>query len=194
MISITDLAMQYGQKTLFENASLNFDPGKRYGLVGANGSGKSTLLRIISGEELPSKGLVSIPKNLSPGLLKQDHFRYENVKVSDVVLQGNPRLWNAFSEKEHLLAENNDDEESGNRLAHLEVIIAEEDGYGAEAQVEEMLSGLGIGPAYHHGPMKALSGGFKLRVLLGQLLFAKPSLLMLDEPTNHLDIVSIRWL
>ena len=83
MISITDLAMQYGQKTLFENASLNFDPGKRYGLVGANGSGKSTLLRIISGEELPSKGLVSIPKNLSPGLLKQDHFRYENVKVSD---------------------------------------------------------------------------------------------------------------
>ena len=88
MISITDLAMQYGQKTLFENASLNFDPGKRYGLVGANGSGKSTLLRIISGEELPSKGLVSIPKNLSPGLLKQDHFRYENVKVSDVVLQG----------------------------------------------------------------------------------------------------------
>ena len=194
MISITDLAMQYGQKTLFENASLNFDPGKRYGLVGANGSGKSTLLRIISGEELPSKGLVSIPKNLSPGLLKQDHFRYENVKVSDVVLQGNPRLWNAFSEKEQLLAENNDDEESGNRLAHLEVIIAEEDGYAAEAQVEEMLSGLGIGPAYHHGPMKALSGGFKLRVLLGQLLFAKPSLLMLDEPTNHLDIVSIRWL
>mgnify|MGYP005682640083 FL=1 len=140
MISITDLAMQYGQKTLFENASLNFDPGKRYGLVGANGSGKSTLLRIISGEELPSKGLVSIPKNLSPGLLKQDHFRYENVKVSDVVLQGNPRLWNAFSEKEQLLAENSDDEESGNRLAHLEVIIAEEDGYAAEAQVEEMLS------------------------------------------------------
>ena len=127
MISITYLAMQYGQKTLFENASLNFDPGKRYGLVGANGSGKSTLLRIISGEELPSKGLVSIPKNLSPGLLKQDHFRYENVKVSDVVLQGNPRLWNAFSEKEQLLAENSDDEESGNRLAHLEVIIAEEE-------------------------------------------------------------------
>ena len=194
MISITELAMQYGQKILFENASFNFDPGKRYGLVGANGSGKSTLLRIISNEEVPSKGMVSIPKNLNPGLLRQDHFRFEEIKVSDVVLQGNPRLWEAFSEKEKLLAEEPGNEETGHQLAHLEEVIAEEDGYAADSQIEEMLSGLGIGSAYHHGPMKALSGGFKLRVLLGQLLFAKPSILMLDEPTNHLDIVSIRWL
>lgn len=194
MISITDLAMQYGQKILFENASLNFDPGKRYGLVGANGSGKSTLLRIISNEEKPSKGLVSIPKNLTPGLLRQDHFRYEEINVSDVVLQGNQRLWKAFTEKEKLLDHEPDNEETGHQLAHQEEIIAEEDGYAADAQIEEMLSGLGIGSVYHHEPMKALSGGFKLRVLLGQLLFARPSVLMLDEPTNHLDIVSIRWL
>ncbi len=194
MISIAELAMQYGQKTLFENATLNFDKGKRYGLVGANGTGKTTLLRLISGEETPYKGMISIPRNADLGLLRQDHFRYENTPVSAVVMQGKPLLWKALQEKEKLLHENKNDADTGHRLGHLEEVIAEENGYAAESMAREMLSGLGIGEGYHEGPMSALSGGFKLRVLLAQLLFGAPKVLLLDEPTNHLDIVSIRWL
>ena len=190
MISISDLAMQYGQKTLFENATLNFDSGKRYGLIGANGTGKTTLLRILSHEEVPTEGTVSIPRNLSLGLLRQDHFRFEQTRIIDLVLQGKPRLWDAFQDKEKLLSLDDGDEETGRKLGHLEEIIAEENGYSAEALSAEMLSGLGISANYHSKPMSSLSGGFKLRVLLGQLLFGQPKLLLLDEPTNHLDIIS----
>ncbi len=194
MISLAGLTMNYGQKVLFEDVSLSFDPGKRYGLVGANGVGKTTLLRILSNEETPTAGVVSVPRQAQVGVLKQDHFQYEKESVLNVVLRGRQELWDAMHEKEHLLESGQQDAETGHRLAELEGIIAEQDGYVAESFAAELLAGLGIGNAYHPGPMSALSGGFKLRVLLAQLLFRRPDVLMLDEPTNHLDIVSIKWL
>ncbi|MBC8258388.1 MAG: ATP-binding cassette domain-containing protein [SAR324 cluster bacterium] len=194
MISITDLAMNYGKKTLFEKTSVTLDPGKSYGLVGANGAGKSTLLRLITGEERPSSGTINVPRGLTLGVLRQDHFQFENFRVIDVVLQGKPALCKALSEKEKILATEKMDSETGHRLGQLEEIIAEEDGYVAESFAAELLSGLGIAEHFHSGPMNALSGGFKLRVLLAQLLFQKSDVMLLDEPTNHLDIVSIRWL
>ena len=194
MISIADLAMNYGKKTLFEKSSITFDPGKSYGLVGANGSGKSTLLRLIAGEEKPSSGTISIPHDLKLGILRQDHFQFESTRVIDVVLLGRPNLCEALGEKEKIIESKNLDSETGHRLAQLEETIAEEDGYVAEPFAAELLSGLGIVVEYHNGPMNALSGGFKLRVLLAQLIFQHPDVLLLDEPTNHLDIVSIRWL
>ena len=194
MISIADLAMNYGKKTLFEKSSITFDPGKSYGLVGANGSGKSTLLRLIAGEEKPSSGTISIPHDLKLGILRQDHFQFESTRVIDVVLLGRPNLCEALGEKEKIIESKNLDSETGHRLAQLEETIAEEDGYVAEHFAAELLSGLGIVVGYHNGLMNALSGGFKLRVLLAQLLFQHPDVLLLDEPTNHLDIVSIRWL
>ena len=194
MISIADLAMNYGKKTLFEKSSVTFNPGKSYGLVGANGSGKSTLLRLIAGEEKPNSGTISVPRDLKLGVLRQDHFQYENIKVIDVVFLGKPALCEALREKEKILESENLDSQSGHRLGQLEEMIAEADGYVAEPFAAELLSGLGIGTGFHTGPMSALSGGFKLRVLLAQLLFQQPDVLLLDEPTNHLDIVSIRWL
>ena len=194
MISIADLAMNYGKKTLYEKSSITFDPGKSYGLVGANGSGKSTLLRLIAGEEKPSFGTISIPHDLKLGILRQDHFQFESTRVIDVVLLGRPNLCEALGEKEKIIESKNFDSETGHRLAQLEETIAEEDGYVAESFAAELLSGLGIDVGYHNGRMNALSGGFKLRVLLAQLLFQHPDVLLLDEPTNHLDIVSIRWL
>ena len=194
MISIADLAMNYGKKTLFEKSSVTFNPGKSYGLVGANGSGKSTLLRLIAGEEKPNSGTISVPRDLKLGVLRQDHFQYENIKVIDVVLLGKPALCEALREKEKILESENLDSQSGHRLGQLEEMIADADGYVAEPFAAELLSGLGIGTGFHTGPMSALSGGFKLRVLLAQLLFQQPDVLLLDEPTNHLDIVSIRWL
>ncbi|MGA1598278.1 MAG: ABC-F family ATP-binding cassette domain-containing protein [bacterium] len=194
MIAFASLTMNYGQKVLFEEASLNFDPGKRYGLVGANGVGKTTLLRLLSGEETPTSGVVSVPRDVRLGVLRQDHFHYEEESVLNVVLRGRPELWEALQEKEELLHTGKQDAETGHRLAELEGVIAEQDGYTAEPFASELLAGLGIGNAYHTGPMRALSGGFKLRVLLAQLLFRLPDVLMLDEPTNHLDIISIKWL
>ena len=194
MISITGLSINFGKKTLFENSSLTFDPHKKYGLVGANGSGKSTLFRLIVGTEKPSDGSISIPRGLKLGILNQDHFSFENERVIDVVLLGRKRLCDAMIEKEEIINSENLDESKGRRLGKLEEIISEEDGYSAESFAEELLSGLGIEKTFFKGPMRSLSGGFKLRVLLAQLLFQKPELLLLDEPTNHSDIFSIRWL
>ena len=194
MISLAGLTMHYGSKMLFEDSSLSFNSGKRYGLVGANGVGKTTLLRLITGEETPSRGVISIPRDVQLGVLRQDHFRFEQNRILDVVLQGKPALWAALQEKTTLLDSGKHDAETGHRLAELEIVIAEQDGYVAEANAEELLSGLGILERYHREPMQMLSGGFKLRVLMAQLLFQAPDVLLLDEPTNHLDIVSIRWL
>jgi len=194
MISLASLTMHYGSKMLFEDASLSFNPGKRYGLVGANGVGKTTLLRLITAEETPSRGVVAVPRDVQLGVLRQDHFRFEQDRILDVVLQGKPVLWSALQEKTALLDSGKHDAETGHRLAELEIVIAEQDGYVAEATTEELLSGLGILERYHREPMRVLSGGFKLRVLMAQLLFQAPDVLLLDEPTNHLDIVSIRWL
>ena len=194
MINLTDLAINFGNKSLFENSSLTFDPGKCYGIVGANGTGKSTLLRLISGDEKPVSGTISVPAKITIGVLRQNHFRFENISVIEVVLLGKPRLCDAIREKDNILQSGKFAGETGIRLGQLEEIIAEEDGYVAEPFAAEILSGLGIDEQYHTGPMRELSGGYKLRVLLAQLLFQQPDVLLLDEPTNHLDIISIRWL
>ena len=194
MINLTDLAINFGNKSLFENSSLTFDPGKCYGIVGANGTGKSTLLRLISGDEKPVSGTISVPAKINIGVLRQNHFQFENITVTEVVLLGKPKLCDAMREKNKILQSEKFEGETGIRLGQLEEIIAEEDGYVAEPFAAEILSGLGIDEQYHTGPMSALSGGYKLRVLLAQLLFQQPDVLLLDEPTNHLDIISIRWL
>lgn len=193
MISISNLAKYFGDRVLFEDVSMQFNKGERYGIVGANGCGKSTLLKILTGEESQSDGDLSIPKRAVLGVLEQDHFQYEEERIVDVVMMGNAPLWSAMVEKEKILA-NAENEFDGDRYAELEDIIIRGDGYGLEARAGEILEGLGIATVVHEQPLSTLSGGFKLRVLLAQVLAAEPDALLLDEPTNHLDILSIRWL
>ncbi len=193
MITLDKLGKRYGPKILFENVSMRFDPAKRYALVGANGAGKSTLLKVISGEEESDQGAVEIPKKLKVGVLKQDHFAYEQVRILDAVLMGNRVLWDATQEKERLLAGPMTDE-IGMQLAELEGIVGEEDGYTADSRAAEILEGLGITSSRHDDTVSTLAGGYKLRVLVAQTLFAGADVLLLDEPTNHLDLDSIRWL
>jgi ATPase subunit of ABC transporter with duplicated ATPase domains len=208
MIAVSDLGKSYGPQTLFEGVSIQFNPGNRYGLVGANGSGKSTFLRILTGEEGPSAGTLSIPKRLKLGVLQQDHFRYESMPILEVAMMGNHDVWEAMVEKERMLAhpehpdpENPENPENpeepefdAHRYSELEELILHHDGYTLEARAGEVLEGLGIPTELHRQPLSTLSGGFKLRVLLGQVLASEPDALLLDEPTNHLDILSIRWL
>lgn len=194
MISLNQLGMAYGQKLLFLDVNLNLNPDSCYALVGANGCGKSTFFKLVTGEEEASSGEITIPKDASIGWLKQDQFRYENTPIRDIVLQGKPKLWGALKERAALLDSETWDDKMGYRLGDLEEIIAHYNGYTAESDAETILVGLGIAPSYFDKPLKALSGGYKLRVLLAQTLFHNPSILLLDEPTNHLDILSIRWL
>ncbi|MEM7408797.1 MAG: ATP-binding cassette domain-containing protein [Myxococcota bacterium] len=193
MISVSNLAKSYGDRTLFEGVTLQFQRGARYGIVGANGCGKSTLLKILTGEESASDGELSVPKRAVLGVLGQDHFQYEQERILDVVMMGDRALWDAMAEKEQILA-NAETHFDGDRYAELEERIVQADGYSLEARSAEILEGLGIAQAVHDQPLSSLSGGFKLRVLLAQVLAAQPDALLLDEPTNHLDILSIRWL
>jgi len=193
MISVSNLAKHFGDQTLFEGVTIQFNPGERYGVVGANGSGKSTLLKVLSGEESASSGEVSMPRRARLGVLRQDHFRYEGDRILDVVMMGHTELWEAMAEKERILARA-EEHFDGNRYAELEDIILRQDGYTHEARAGEILEGLGIPTEAHEQPLSTLSGGFKLRVLLAQVLASEPDVLLLDEPTNHLDILSIRWL
>ncbi|MDT8446021.1 MAG: ATP-binding cassette domain-containing protein [bacterium] len=193
MINVSELSMNFGKQVLFEDASFQLNPGGRYGLVGANGSGKSTLLKIMSGQVKAEAGEVNMPSDMKLGLLRQDHFEYEEHRILDVVMMGRPALWNALKEKEALAAAGGDvSSEVGHRLGELEMVIADQDGYQAEPDASELLAGLGVGDVER--PLKALSGGYKLRVLLAQCLFGRPDFLFLDEPTNHLDLASIAWL
>ena len=191
MLTATGLAMTFGPQTLFLGADLQLDAGRRYGIVGANGSGKSTLLRVLAGQQYPSAGAIGLPKGCRVGVLDQDHFRFEDVLIIDVVMMGHTELWAAMSEKDALLAREPFDEE---RYGELEDIILRLDGYSLEARAEQILEGLGIPAHQHRQPLRVLSGGYKLRALLGQTLASEPDLLLLDEPTNHLDILAIRWL
>ncbi|MEO1366667.1 MAG: ABC-F family ATP-binding cassette domain-containing protein [Acidobacteriota bacterium] len=193
MISCSNLGKSFGKQTLFAGASFQLNPGNRYGLVGANGSGKSTFLKMLAGEEEPSEGILNMPKRLRLGVLEQDHFQFEENRIVDVVMMGHRELWKAIDEKEKLLA-NADVEFDGERYAELEDIVVRYDGYTLEARAGEILEGLGIPTEQHPLPLSTLSGGFKLRVLLAQVLASDPDCLLLDEPTNHLDILSIRWL
>ncbi|HVT58131.1 MAG TPA: ATP-binding cassette domain-containing protein [Thermoanaerobaculia bacterium] len=193
MIAVSDLGKSFGPQTLFQGVSIQFNPGNRYGLVGANGSGKSTFLKMLTGEELSSAGTISIPKRLKLGVLDQDHFRFEPMPILEVAMMGNHDVWEAMVEKERLLA-HVDREFDADRFAELEELILHHDGYTLEARAAEVLEGLGIPTEVHRQPLSTLSGGFKLRVLLAQVLAADPDALLLDEPTNHLDILSIRWM
>ena len=192
MLSVSNLSKSYGAQTLFSDASISFGRGC-YGVVGANGSGKSSLLRILSGEEEPSAGTVNVPRKVRLGVLQQDHFRYENVPILEVVMMGHGPLWKAMQAKEALLEESHEHFDA-ERYSRLEDVIMQYDGYSLEARAAEILAGLNIDPDVHRQPLSTLSGGFKLRVLLAQTLAADPDVLLLDEPTNHLDILSIRWL
>ena len=193
MISISNLAKDFGDRTLFSNASFQLNPGERYGLVGANGSGKTTLLNIIAGSVDPTEGQVSIPKSLRLGVLKQDHFLYEQEEILAVAIMGNAELWDAMVEKECILAQP-ETEFDAERFSIVEETVQRLDGYTAEARAASVLEGLGLPAETHRQPLSTLSGGFKLRVLLAQVLASAPDVLLLDEPTNHLDILSIRWL
>jgi len=192
MISVQNVSKAFGPKKLFEDVDVSFSPGNRYGLTGPNGAGKSTFMKILAGDEEADTGSIQRPKKL--GVLRQDQFKYEDNRVLDVVLMGNAVLWRALEEKEALLAKPEISDEDGHRLAELEGVVAEEDGYSAESNAAELLQGLGIDEPWHDQPMRALAGGYKLRVLLAQALFGNPHGLLLDEPTNNLDIDSIRWL
>jgi ATPase subunit of ABC transporter with duplicated ATPase domains len=193
MISVSNLSKEYGDRVLFEDASFQLNPGERYGLVGANGSGKTTLLGILTGDLEPSGGSVSMSKSLRLGVLRQDQFLYEHEEVLGVTLMGNPELWRAMVEKEAILARAHEYFDA-DRFSVLEDTIVRHDGYTAEARAATILEGLGLPAAVHRQPLSTLSGGFKLRVLLAQVLASAPDVLLLDEPTNHLDILSIRWL
>tara|TARA_Y100001001_G_scaffold68855_1_gene66930 strand:- start:6297 stop:8234 length:1938 start_codon:yes stop_codon:yes gene_type:complete len=193
MISISNLAKDFGDRTLFSNASFQLNPGERYGLVGANGSGKTTLLNIIAGSVDPTEGQVSIPKSLRLGVLKQDHFLYEQEEILAVAIMGDAELWDAMVEKERILAQP-ETEFDAERFSIVEETVQRLDGYTAEARAASVLEGLGLPAETHRQPLSTLSGGFKLRVLLAQVLASAPDVLLLDEPTNHLDILSIRWL
>src|SRR5256886_6679410 len=192
MIQVTDVTKAFAGKKLFESVSTSFPPGRRYGLTGPNGAGKTTFMKILSGDLEPDTGTVSRPKRLS--VLKQDQYAYEDKRVLDVVLMGNKPLWGAMPDKEKLLAKSELSNEEGARLGELEGVIAEEDGYSAEAEAATLLDGLGVFEEEHLRLMREVTGGDKVRVLLAQALFGKPTALLLDEPTNSLDIDSIHWL
>jgi len=191
-LQVTQVTKAYGQKRLFEDVDVTFSEQKRYGLTGPNGAGKTTFMKILAGELEPDTGTVSRPKKTS--VLKQDQFAHEDVRVLDVVLQGNAILWAALHEKEALLHKPDLTDDDGHRLADLEGVIAEEEGYTAESDAAALLSGLGVPESDHTRLMREIPGAYKLRVLLAQALFGKPQALLLDEPTNNLDLDSIRWL
>ena len=194
MISIANVTVQFGEKPLFEDVSVKFGDGHRYGLIGANGSGKTTLMKVLGGELEPTHGNVSIPAHARVGKLRQDQFAFEQFSVIHTVIMGHARLWQVFQERERLYSQPSMSAEEGLRAAELENEFAHLDGYTAEAAAGELLLAVGIPEQQHYGPMSAVAPGWKLRVLLAQALFANPDIMLLDEPTNNLDIDTIRWL
>ena len=191
MINIVNLTKHFGAQSLFEGVNLQLNPGCRYGLVGANGSGKTTFLRILTGDESDEGGSVSFPKNLSVGVLRQDQFLDDEARIIDVTMRGDAPVYAALAEQDRLSHDAHPDAE---RLMQLNDIVTYGDGYTLEARAREMLVGLGISNEAVERPLGTLSGGYKLRVLLAQVLIGRPDALFLDEPTNHLDILSIHWL
>ncbi|MCB1647556.1 MAG: ATP-binding cassette domain-containing protein, partial [Pseudomonadales bacterium] len=194
MITTANVTMQFGSKPLFENISVKFGEGNRYGLIGANGSGKSTFMKILTGELTPTNGNVSYEPDTRLGILSQDQFAFEEYSVVDTVIMGHKELYEVKAERDRIYALPDMTEEDGIRVADLEIQFAEMDGYSAEARAGEILLGAGIEEALHYGPMSEVAPGWKLRVLLAQALFSDPDVLLLDEPTNNLDIHTIKWL
>lgn len=194
MISTANLTIQFGSKPLFENVSVKFGEGNRYGLIGANGSGKSTFMKIIGGDLEPTSGNVSLEPGVRLGKLRQDQFAFEDLRVLDVVMMGHAEMWQVMTERDAIYANPDATEEDYMHAANLETRFAEYDGYTAEARAGELLLGLEIPTEQHNLQMREIAPGWKLRVLLAQALFSNPDVLLLDEPTNNLDINTIRWL
>ena len=190
----SNVTMQFGSKPLFENISVKFGGGNRYGLIGANGSGKSTFMKILGGDLEPTLGNVSLDPNERIGKLRQDQFAFEEFSVLDTVIMGHGELWEVKQERDRIYGLAEMSEEDGYKVADLEVLYGEMDGYSAESRAGELLLGVGIPVEQHYGPMSEVAPGWKLRVLLAQALFSDPDILLLDEPTNNLDIDTIRWL
>ena len=194
MITTANITMQFGAKPLFENVSVKFGGGNRYGLIGANGCGKSTFMKILGGDLEPTSGNVSVDSGERVGKLRQDQFAFEDCLVIDTVMMGHADLWRIKQERDTIYANPEATEDDYMRAAELESEFAELDGYSAEARAGELLLGVGISTTQHQGLMSAIAPGYKLRVLLAQALFSNPDILLLDEPTNNLDINTIRWL
>jgi len=194
LLTTANITIQFGAKPLFENVSIKFGNGHHYGLIGANGSGKSTFMKILGGDLEPSSGNFSKDPHERIGKLKQNQFAYEQFQVVDTVIMGHEELWAVKSERDAIYANPEMTEADGIRAAELEAEFAEMDGYTAEARAGELLLGVGIPIEQHFGPMSEVAPGWKLRVLLAQVLFSEPDIMLLDEPTNNLDINTIRWL
>ncbi len=194
MLSTSNVSVQFGAKPLFEQVTVKFSDGNRYGLIGANGSGKSTLMKVLGRELEQSSGDVMLQTGLRMGKLNQNQFGYEDERVLDVVMQGHVEMWQAMQERDRIYANPEATDDDYMRAAELEGKFAEYGGYDAEARAAAILTGAGIPESQHTGLMREVPPGLKLRVLLAQALFSKPDVLLLDEPTNNLDINSIRWL
>lgn len=194
MITVTNLAIQFGKRVLYKDVNIKFTPGNIYGVIGANGAGKSTLLRAISGELEPNKGNVELGPGERLSVLEQDHFKYDNYSVLDTVLMGHEPLWKNMKEREALYAKPEMSEEDGNRAAELEEKFAEMGGWESESNAAQMLSNLGVKEELHSKQMNALSNNEKVRVMLAKALFGNPDNLLLDEPTNDLDLDTVQWL
>jgi ATPase subunit of ABC transporter with duplicated ATPase domains len=194
MLSTSNVAIQFGAKPLFEQVTVKFSDGNRYGLIGANGSGKSTLMKVLGGDLEPSAGDVMLQAGMRLGKLNQNQFGYEDERVLDVVMRGHTELWEAMKERDRIYADPDATDDDYMKAAELEGVFAEYGGYDAEARAGSILTDAGIHESRHNGPMREVPPGLKLRVLLAQALFSRPDVLLLDEPTNNLDIHSIRWL
>ena len=194
MITLSNLAIQFGKRVLYKDVNLKFTPGNIYGVIGANGAGKSTLLRAISGDLEPNKGTVELGPGERLSVLEQDHFKYDEYKVMDTVLMGHDALWQNMKEREELYAKPEMTEEDGNRAADLELKFAEMNGWEAESNAAQLLQNLGIKDNLHEKQMSQLSNTEKVRVMLAKALFGKPENLLLDEPTNDLDLETVEWL
>ncbi|MFN8010333.1 MAG: ATP-binding cassette domain-containing protein [Holophagaceae bacterium] len=192
MLAVQNLTMRYGSKVLFEDVTTTFNPGRRYGLTGPNGAGKSTFMKILAGELEEQTGTVQRPRKM--GILRQDQFAFDAHRVLDTVIMGNRPLWEALQERDAIYEKAEMTDADGIRVAELEGIVADEDGYTAESDAAVLLAGLDIPESLHDRRMSELQGGQKVRVLLAQALFGNPEALLLDEPTNHLDLDSIHWL
>ncbi len=192
MLTVANVSKTYSGKKLFIDVTTSFAPGNRYGLTGPNGAGKSTFMKILEGALEPDDGTVSRPRKTA--YLKQDHSAYNEHTVLDTVMMGNAALWEAMVERNTIYESGDESDEAGMRLAELEGVVAEENGYMAESEAEELLQGLGIPAEFYQTQMSEMSGGNKVRVLLAQALFGAPDCLLLDEPTNHLDLDTIEWL
>ena len=194
MLQVTNVGLRFGDKELYKDVNLKFTKGNCYGIIGANGAGKTTFLKILAGDIEPNTGSVSITEKERMSVLRQDHFKYDEETVLDVVIMGHERLYQIMKEKDALYMKEDFSEEDGIKAAELEGEFAELDGWDAETNAEKILMGLGIDKDLHYKQLKELEGGEKVKVLLAQALFGKPEILLLDEPTNHLDFKSIEWL